>query len=423
MISITKNDLYQWAWMACTVTLPWMIFLNSWSIAFLLLIWVLQGSISEKWNALKSFSWAWVFIAFFLLHVIGLLGSQNLPTGQFELEKKISIVVLPVIAVTGPRINAVFFHKLNWGFIFSCLLLIIISLVLAVQQWMTPGDHAHNFDIFNHELFHASNPEVNIGWEYFSYAQVGRLLGIHPAYFSLYLIYCCAYLLLTILSQSKGRTRNSVLFTLFAFFILMLGARFGIIVFLLITAAIVIRHFYLQQKLMTGIRYVALTSIIVLICIWVNPVVRYRFITEPMNSGMAINKTTAQWNSINLRLLEWSASITLCKKNLLTGVGTGDSQTELNEYYQNFSSSASGLTYNSHNQYLQTTLELGIVGLIAFLGCLIYPLFKNSFEIHHVVFTVAFAMLCLTESALETQKGIVFFSLFQSMFMTSESPV
>jgi len=48
--------------------------------------------------------------------------------------------------------------------------------------------------------------------------------------------------------------------------------------------------------------------------------------------------------------------------------------------------------------------------------------FRNQ-NILHLMFIALFALLCVTESALEVQKGIAFFSLFNSLFLFQYSYV
>ena len=75
------------------------------------------------------------------------------------------------------------------------------------------------------------------------------------------------------------------------------------------------------------------------------------------------------WNSVSFRLLEWRASLSTVAKSPILGTGTGDGQAALHDYYSTYNTSTTGLTYNAHNQYLQTTIELGLVGLLLLLIC------------------------------------------------------
>lgn len=154
-----------------------------------------------------------------------------------------------------------------------------------------------------------------------------------------------------------------------------------------------------------------------LILIFINPVSRFRLLQEPLHTSLRIDQNKKEWNSVSFRLLEWSGSLEELKKSWLLGVGTGDSQTTLQAYYTKYSTADFVKGYNAHNQYLQTTLELGVIGLLLLLICIFRPIFA-SFQLQpaHVAFAILFGLMCFTESVLARQKGIVFFTMFQSLF-------
>jgi O-antigen ligase len=68
---------------------------------------------------------------------------------------------------------------------------------------------------------------------------------------------------------------------------------------------------------------------------------------------------------------------------------------------------------------LQETLAYGIIGLLAFIACLLVPLllyYGDANKQLYVLFLLSFFIICLTESILEISKGIVFYSFFNSIF-------
>jgi O-antigen ligase len=77
-------------------------------------------------------------------------------------------------------------------------------------------------------------------------------------------------------------------------------------------------------------------------------------------------------------------------------------------------------TYNAHNQYIQTTIAYGLVGLSIFVMAVFAPVFlcyqqkRNTF---YLIFLLCFAFVCVTESILELNKGIIWYSFFNSLFM------
>ena len=131
------------------------------------------------------------------------------------------------------------------------------------------------------------------------------------------------------------------------------------------------------------------------------------------------------WNGLNLRLLQLRAFYEIEKKNdfnSLLGVGLNNGQVLLNKKYREYKmytgkpweEKGGYLTYNFHNQYTQTLIEMGIIGFL-FLIYIYYSLFviglkTNNFLLFTIIFT--FILIMFTESILVRQKGIVIFVLF-----------
>jgi len=73
---------------------------------------------------------------------------------------------------------------------------------------------------------------------------------------------------------------------------------------------------------------------------------------------------------------------------------------------------------NFHNQFMEAYADLGIVGLVLVVAMVLYSLvraIKTKYFIH-IAFAILMISLFLTESFLWRQKGVVFFTLFYSLF-------
>ncbi|MGB0403686.1 MAG: O-antigen ligase family protein [Salibacteraceae bacterium] len=122
-----------------------------------------------------------------------------------------------------------------------------------------------------------------------------------------------------------------------------------------------------------------------------------------------------------MRFAIWECTWPVIKENLFFGAGVGDQQEKLNEAYKknNFKILVdNNLQYNTHNQYLQYWLGIGLFGLIGFC-ILILILLKNAIQsknIVFIVFAICFSIFSLNESTLQVQKGIVMFSVLTPLF-------
>ncbi len=120
-------------------------------------------------------------------------------------------------------------------------------------------------------------------------------------------------------------------------------------------------------------------------------------------------------NSDDCRLEIMKNACLVIKENPVLGVGAGDRMDVLSPFYEN---SVYGITYNPHNQYLDTMMTIGIPGIILLLMMIFIPLLKAFKERKFGFFTffVIFAVSILFESMLERQMGIFFFCLMTFLF-------
>ena len=111
----------------------------------------------------------------------------------------------------------------------------------------------------------------------------------------------------------------------------------------------------------------------------------------------------------------WTTSLQLFSEHPFAGVGTGDVRDALdqrNEELGNLGVVEHSL--NSHNQYLNTGVQLGLVGLLpmffAFLTSFAIAIRKRNLILF--ITTSTFVLTMLFESFLETQAGLIPVTLF-----------
>jgi O-antigen ligase len=144
-------------------------------------------------------------------------------------------------------------------------------------------------------------------------------------------------------------------------------------------------------------------------------------------------KESDYFNGLQFRLLQWKfVSEILTEHNRwLIGVSAGDAQSILNKKYlsKNMYSgepsrgSRGYLAYNTHNQFLQTVLQNGIIGLLVLL-VICFSLLKMAAQDRHP-YTRFIILLLLawlfTEAAFETQYGIMIFTFFPLFIYTDKT--
>jgi O-antigen ligase len=137
----------------------------------------------------------------------------------------------------------------------------------------------------------------------------------------------------------------------------------------------------------------------------------------------ALEAVRAEKRDINMedgtvqRIEIWKSSLELLRENPILGVGTGDVKDELlRKYDEKGMTFAKSYKLNSHNQYLQTSVALGFIGLLSLILMLLAPLiyaFKNKNYIYFF-FLIIVGFSILVESMFENQAGVLFFTFFNT---------
>src|SRR5258708_30667070 len=97
--ALTSEDLLVWLIYALYIGLFFSIAVNNILLTLLILFCVAKVKWREIPQAINRSAFAKIIIAMYLIQIIGLLYSNNLKTGLFELEKKIFFLLVPIFLV------------------------------------------------------------------------------------------------------------------------------------------------------------------------------------------------------------------------------------------------------------------------------------------------------------------------------------
>ncbi len=338
----------------------------------------------------------WGLPIFYGVHILGLIHTSNFSYAGLDLQTKLTFLLLPfVIGTLQLRGNDL--RNIKIGFTAVCLLSCAIMLIYALYRYTST---------------HHTN--------WFFYTDYSSLF-MHPTYLTMYLG-VAVYFVLERLLQTTNRTQGAIvgaeLFFLLANSIL-LSARTALATTLLLTivfAIIAIREKKFSVATRTG--WFMAVGCSILFYVGMNRI-NNRF-TQVEEAIVQQSEQATVHNSTTGRIEIWKESLVLLQDNWMIGTGTGDIKDELLKSY-----AAHQFTYglerklNSHNQFLQTWLALGIAGLLSLVALLLIPLIKTRISTDNAfLFLVGIITLnAMTESILEVQKGVFFLSFFYSLML------
>jgi O-antigen ligase len=375
------------------------------------LLWLLEGAWINKWNAIIENKFFWAFISIYIMYIIGMFYTQNVQHGLRDLETKFSLLLFPLLYTTSKNANKIDVFKLLKFLAIGCFIAAVICLAYATYN-------------FNLELYYRAH---NIPLDYYPYTSYFfssyLSLFLHTGYFSLYINLSIAFLIYEILfnSNKKKWYKAIIIFVLFylSVFNLMLLSKIGTITMFLMFLFML---YIWARKKYSGVKVLLfIVSIVMLISVLFisMPNVRYNFENAVETALSKNEKELDAEDGSASRLLAWKTATHLIQQHLLTGVGTGDvKQTLTEEYKKKGNWHAYEIQLNSHNQFLQTTLAIGVLGLLCLLF-FVFINFKNAIKnknILHLIFITAVCLQFVVEASLETQAGVIFIAFFNSAF-------
>lgn len=378
-------------------------------IIVLLFVVVLYYTIRKKtFRSFRLTTASAASIALYLLYAVGLLYTENMKAGLFDMQVKMSFLAFPVLfAFAAPFFKAGFRERIEQVFIAGVLFSSLLLLTLSAIRFA----HSHDF-------------------KEFFYIHFSRFF--HPSYFAMYVNVALLLLMNIVFKQwrSLKKTKIALLFAICAFFILIVfltNSKAGIIVSLFsMLLFLLIKVFSIRNK-RAGI--IALVSFIGLaLMIWaLVPGVKSRF-QDAFISLTAFEKHQSNnpGEGSAQRIVIWKCSLQAVQDNPVIGTGTGDVHETLDKKFTEY-----GFHYgvklhrNAHSQYYQTAIALGIIGLltllIVFFSLLIQGIRNKEAVI--VLITLVFLLHFFVESMLETQAGTLFTAFFISFFaLKNDSP-
>jgi hypothetical protein len=127
-------------------------------------------------------------------------------------------------------------------------------------------------------------------------------------------------------------------------------------------------------------------------------------------------------HSLLQRMEHIKTAIYILKEKWLLGTGVGDLPAAFDQAYLDTNSKLiEENRWHSHNQYLSLWISHGILGLLAFIIMILYPLFEKKADYFTWIVTIALFASCLFQDVLETQAGVTIFALFYALSAYRES--
>lgn len=365
------------------------------SIGALFLVGFFVSSWSQVRNRLQRIGLLWLPVLFYLLHVIGMIWTDNVGFGFFDLGIKSGLVLIPLtILLHADYVKDNLERLLNWLYAGMTVALFYCVIMASMKYYRTGEVHS------------------------FFYTAFSRLT--HPSYFALELNTCLIFLFAGLTSgKSSNRISQFSLVVLFSIGVILLNSKAGILSWFLTVVPLLIWRFVQTRQLKYLIAGAVFGAVFYFSTRVLVPASEDRMgKMQKVLSDTSAKPTEAESSTIRLEV--WKSAREVFFRNLYLGTGTGDIKDEMIAEYQSQGfTAAAEKQLNVHNQFFQAGVTLGIPGLILILLMFLVP-FIVSFrrkQIPMIIFLVMTGFNLLVESMLETQAGVVFFAFIYSLLL------
>jgi len=401
-------SIYPYSFVLFAFSIPINYRISLYALGFITLIGALLIAYKKNLDHVFKSKISIVLIFFWVLHLLSLFYTSNISYGLSDVFQKISLLIIPIVFIPDfiNKNSYLLIHKaFILGLILSSLYFVVRALVLSIV--ITPVG-----------IFFKPNP-VGVPWENFFFYDL-FVKPHHPTYYSMYLTLGISFLLISIREKST-LLRRLPIYLLIAYFIgiiFLTSSKAGIITTFVV---FIISLFWLLKS--KG-KLVLLGTLIVSIFFGIYFITHNSRFTTTIKNLKEFNFKTEVSDELakkDLSRLEiWKSVPNVFKgSEWLYGVGVGDIKEKLKDAYRLTNALyAYNEELNTHNQFLQTLVGIGLIGSIALIIILGYSTYiaLKSKDIIFISFIIIVFMNFMFEAVLERVLGVLYLAFFLIIF-------
>jgi O-antigen ligase len=398
-MQLKLSDLIYVSYLLLAFMIPIGSFVITYAVIFIILAWIININWKEKLFILRQHKWVMLFPILYLAYVLGALYSSNHDEAQFKLIQKLSLIIIPLIVFSTPVLTQKLMNLILFTFCMGCISILLVYESVAIIKYF----------------------EYNQS-KYFFYGDF--VLFMHPSYLSLSFNIAFAYSLYRFLFKNNSTNSIQNLYGLFAFVfsiaILQCSSKAGILSLGLVI--IVLAYHFIKMKYYPSMYRLGVSLFCIALIFFSIEIFSTQLRLDSMKKVEQVQEIkNSESESSGVRILVWKSALHLIKQSPFIGFGTGDVSDQLIHQYEiNNYTGALAKKLNAHNQYLQITLSIGLIGLAIFISLLMIMFFISLRDSHYMasVFVILITFNYLVESMLELRDGIIFFTFISSILFS-----
>lgn len=383
-------------------------------IILLGLFWLFTGGIKRTieyffYSKGRNRFFLFLFIFFYFFHLLSLLFTENIKTGTFDIQIKLSFLLMPLFFTGIPK-NSFDLDKVLNSFIIGTLVAAILCYFIAA--WNSVDFDSGKF-LFNVQ------PGENYWENFFLYNRFS--VFHHPSYFAMFILFTLAIGFFYLKPTNESFFGNKFIVIIMVFLsvtLFLLTSRAGLLVWfiLIILFGLTFIKNRTKKSYRIAIPLVILAGVFSLLLIKIG---RYNTVKEEFKVYENYTQESIK-SSIGTRMVLWEEALHIIKRNFFLGVGQGDIKMELhNQAKKKGYLQIVEKNLNIHNQFLETFVGLGIGGVILLILILLGPVkrLKGKYFELFVYYIIIVSVNLVFESMFNRLAGVFFFAFFYCLFI------
>ena len=341
--SFKLDKTFQYLLVSLAFLMPLTVFGANLIIVLIVILWALTGNYKSKIDQIIKSKVLIASILFFILHIVGLLWTEDLRWGLHIIHKMWYFLLLFPILYTLVKKEHIRYY------ISAFLLAIFFTEVLSYLVWFEIIPPFKNASVYNPTPF-------------MSHISYNPILA-----FSIYLI---LHELLFNKSVSKFKlVFYSFLSVSMSINMFITGGRAGQVMFFTMLCIIIFQYFNYKKLISLVVSIVVVISFFYIA--FNTSEIFHNRVTETLTNieNFETNKNTSVGERIVFAMNSWEIII----NNPIIGSGTGDFPIEYKKINMQNTPELTNAT-NPHNMYVLILVQLGIIGLISFLSIIFYQI-------------------------------------------------
>ncbi|WP_019140021.1 O-antigen ligase family protein [Noviherbaspirillum massiliense] len=360
--------------------------------ALLLLVWIADGGLRAKFEAILRSKLCLAFIAYFGVYVLAMLWTEDTTSGWNMVGRHVPFLLFLLYwSSAEPGYRERYVSALLAG--------LCVCALLAYYNWI----QLHWFPDWPRGVKVFKDPDDTAPFVdrilYTPILALGAYFSLRRAVFA---------------TSMTARMLPALIAAFLVFNLFFSGGRAGTVMFLALCVALAFERIKARGKAL-------------LLCVLVLPlllVTAYRtqsYFAERVDFAVRDIKVFPENpnTSVGQRLVFWATSIRLFADHPLGGVGSGDYEKEYNQLKSQYWDTTPE-SHNPHNQFLMTAATTGLLGLAA-LFCIFYFAASGS-DFRTRTMLLGFAVVCLFESYLWRSNTSLAFAAVLAALAAGKTP-